>query len=160
MIFVCACPQVLKKKEKDTARSAFFKGTAAPYVRSLTHGNTCMQEYAKGIFPSQILFGRRYSGVSASGELIRAEIVADIPSTGLDLEALFRAQYARIAGLIARVVRDQARAEELAVEVFLKLSRDRRAMSENAEGWLYRAAARMALDELRRRTRRERYEKL
>jgi len=77
-----------------------------------------------------------------------------------DFEATFRAQYGRIARVIARVVRDPARAEELAVEVFLKLWRNRQAQGENAEGWLYRAAVRKGLDELRRQTRRARYERL
>jgi RNA polymerase sigma-70 factor (ECF subfamily) len=77
-----------------------------------------------------------------------------------DLETLFRAHYARIAGVIVRVVRDPARAEELAVDVFLKLSRRPKARGENAEGWLYRTAVRMGLDELRRQTRRLHYEGL
>ena len=75
-------------------------------------------------------------------------------------EATFRAQYERIARVIARVVRDPSRAEELAVEVFLKLWRNPRAQGEKAEGWLYRAAVRKGLDELRRRARRSRYEQL
>ena len=77
-----------------------------------------------------------------------------------DFEATFRAQYERIARVIARVVRDPARAEELAVEVFLKLWRNPQAQGEKAEGWLYRTAVRKGLDELRRRTRRTRYERL
>ena len=77
-----------------------------------------------------------------------------------DFEATFRAQYGRIARVIARVVRDPARAEELAVEVFLKLWRNRKAQGENTEGWLYRTAVRKGLDELRRQTRRARYENL
>ena len=93
-----------------------------------------------------------------ASEQIAAELTAD--EAPFDLESLFRAQYQRIAALIARVVRDHARAEELAVEVFLKLSRDRKAQSENVEGWLYRAAVRVGLDELRRKTRRQRYEAL
>jgi len=36
------------------------------------------------------------------------------------LDAIFRAHYERIARVIGRVIHDQARAEELAVEVFLK----------------------------------------
>ena len=76
-----------------------------------------------------------------------------------DLEDVFCAQYDRIARVIARVVRDPARAEELAVEVFLKLWRNPQAHGEQAEGWLYRTAVRTALDELRRRTRRSRYER-
>jgi RNA polymerase sigma-70 factor (ECF subfamily) len=80
--------------------------------------------------------------------------------TAFDFEATFRAQYERIARVIARVVQDPARAEELAVEVFLKLWRNPQAQGENAEGWLYRTAVRTGLDELRRRTRRSRYERL
>ena len=80
--------------------------------------------------------------------------------TAVDLEAVFRAQYGRIARVIARVVRDSARAEELAVEVFLKLSRHPQARGDKIEGWLYRTAIRIALDELRRQTRRSRYELL
>ncbi|MDP6582177.1 MAG: sigma factor, partial [Vicinamibacterales bacterium] len=59
-----------------------------------------------------------------------------------DLEAVFRAHYGRITGVIARVVRDPARAEELAVEVFLKLWREPRAQGDKATGWLYRTAVR------------------
>ena len=84
----------------------------------------------------------------------------DTVGTAFDFEAIFRAQYARIARVIARVVRDPSRAEELAVEVFLKLWHCPCAHGEKAEGWLYRAAIRKALDELRRRTRRARYESL
>jgi RNA polymerase sigma-70 factor, ECF subfamily len=95
--------------------------------------------------------------VSAMGE-----VVAESKTTeaGFDLETVFCAQYERIARTIARVVRDRARAEELAVEVFLKLSRNRQAQGENTAGWLYRVAVRMALDELRREARRNRYEHL
>ena len=77
-----------------------------------------------------------------------------------DLETIFHAQYERIARVIARVIHDPARAEELAVEVFLKWSRNSRAHGENAQGWLYRTAVRIGLDELRRQTRRSRYEHL
>lgn len=77
-----------------------------------------------------------------------------------DFEATFRTEYERIARAIARIVNDHARAEELAVEVFLKLWRNPRAQGNNVHGWLYRAAVRAGLDELRRRTRRDRYERL
>jgi RNA polymerase sigma-70 factor (ECF subfamily) len=72
----------------------------------------------------------------------------------LDIETIFHAQYDRIARVIARVLRDPARAEELAVEVFLKWSRNPGAQGENAQAWLYRVAVRSGLDELRRETRR------
>jgi RNA polymerase sigma-70 factor, ECF subfamily len=76
------------------------------------------------------------------------------------LDALFRAHYERVARLIGRVIHDQARAEELAVEVFLKWWRNPQAHGEHAEGWLYRTAVRQALDEFRRQTRRTRFERL
>jgi RNA polymerase sigma-70 factor (ECF subfamily) len=77
-----------------------------------------------------------------------------------DFEATFRAQYERVARVIVRVVKDHARAEELAVEVFLKFWRNPSAHGEKAEGWLYRTAVRQGLDELRHRTRRSRYEQM
>jgi RNA polymerase sigma-70 factor, ECF subfamily len=76
------------------------------------------------------------------------------------LDAIFRAHYKRIARVIGRVIHDQARAEELAVEVFLKWWRNPRAQGEQAEGWLYRTSVRKALDELRSQTRRNRFERL
>jgi DNA-directed RNA polymerase specialized sigma24 family protein len=41
-------------------------------------------------------------------------------SASLDFSELFHTHYVRIARVIARVVQDQARAEELAAEVFWK----------------------------------------
>ncbi len=91
-----------------------------------------------------------------------SEAVADSSTneTHLDIEALFRAHYGRVARIIARVVGDRARSEDLAVEVFLKLWRNHKAQSENVEGWLYRVAVRAGLDELRRQTRRGHYERM
>lgn len=76
------------------------------------------------------------------------------------IESVFRDHYGRVARIIVRVVRDPARAEELAVEVFLKLWRSQKAQTEKVESWLYRVAVHTALDELRRRTRRAKYEGL
>ena len=73
---------------------------------------------------------------------------------------LFLAEYERIARIIARVTRDPARAEELAVEVFLKWPKHASGIDGSAEGWLYRTAVRIALDELRRQNRRRRYESM
>ena len=80
-----------------------------------------------------------------------------IQSPGGDLEAIFRVHYARIAGIIARVTHDRARAEELAVEVFLKWQKNSGGIA-NLEAWLHRTAVRISLDELRRQQRRRRYE--
>jgi len=80
--------------------------------------------------------------------------------TPFDFEAFFYVQYGRTARAIARVIRDPARAEELAVEVFWKLWRRPRAHGHQAAGWLYRVAVRTALNELRRQARSARYESL
>jgi RNA polymerase sigma-70 factor (ECF subfamily) len=77
-----------------------------------------------------------------------------------DIETIFHAHYERIARVIARVLRDPSRAEELAVEVFLKWSRNPGAQGENAQAWLYRVAVRAGLDELRREARRTRRERV
>jgi len=74
------------------------------------------------------------------------------------LDRMFRTHYERVARVIGRVIHDQARAEELAVDVFLKWWRNPSAHGDHAEGWLYRTAVRQALDELRRQRRRERVE--
>jgi RNA polymerase sigma-70 factor (ECF subfamily) len=77
-----------------------------------------------------------------------------------DFESFFSVNYSRVAGIIARVVRDPARAEDLAVEVFWRLWRTPQAQGELAAGWVYRTAVRQGLDELRRRARRSRFESL
>ncbi len=76
------------------------------------------------------------------------------------LEQVFQAHYGRIARVIGRVIHDPARAEEIAVDVFLKWKRTPAAQGEQAAGWLYRTALREALDESRRLTRRARFEQL
>ena len=77
-----------------------------------------------------------------------------------DFDAVFLANYARIARVIRRVIDDPSRAEDLAVEAFWKLWRNPRAHGEASGAWLYRTAVRLALDELRRRARRARYERV
>lgn len=78
----------------------------------------------------------------------------------VDLDSLFDAQFTRITRVIARVTRDPSRAEELAVDVFVKWSKNPSAHGPHAVGWLYRTATRVALNELRGDTRRQRYERL
>jgi RNA polymerase sigma-70 factor (ECF subfamily) len=106
---------------------------------------------------SQIVLGQRCYIVDAPSEAV-AE--SKDQASQFDIETIFRAQYERIARVVERVVRDHGRAEEIAVEAFLKLWRNEQAQGEKAEGWLYRTAVRLALDELRRQTRRTRYERM
>jgi len=95
--------------------------------------------------------------VNAPSEAVSGMTAGETP---FDLESTFRAQYESVTRIIRRVVDDPGRAEELAVEVFLKLWRSPQAQGEKAEAWLYRSATRKGLDELRRRTRRSRYESM
>jgi RNA polymerase sigma-70 factor (ECF subfamily) len=78
----------------------------------------------------------------------------------LEIEQIFRTHYTRLGRVIAKVIRDPARAEELAVEVCLRWSTTKKAEGEQAERWLYRAAIQTSLNELRHKTRRSRYERL
>jgi RNA polymerase sigma-70 factor (ECF subfamily) len=93
-----------------------------------------------------------------NARIITASDETDSGTEALDL--MFRAHYARVARAIGRVIHDQARAEELAVDVFLKWWRHPAAHGDRAEGWIYRTAIRQALDELRRQRRRQRFERL
>jgi RNA polymerase sigma-70 factor, ECF subfamily len=78
-------------------------------------------------------------------------------SANSEFEEVFRAHYPRIARVIARIVHDPGRAEELAADVFWKYLHGRRAHNESPGGWLYRTAIRKALDELRHLKRQARY---
>jgi RNA polymerase sigma-70 factor, ECF subfamily len=88
-----------------------------------------------------------------------SEAVLESEPVETGLEAVFLDQYGRLARLISSITRDPGRAEELAVEVFLKWSASGPSRTSEATGWLHRTAVRMALDELRRRTRRERLDR-
>jgi len=73
-------------------------------------------------------------------------------------EALFAAQYARVAGIANRVLADPHEAEDVAQEVFIDFNRLHSASAPYAAAWLYRAAAHKALNRVRGRRRRERRE--
>jgi len=95
--------------------------------------------------------------VDAHGDAVAAEAA---PDDALDFDAMFAAHFARVARVVGRVVRDRGRAEDLAVDAFLKWWRLRGARGERTIGWLYRVAVRLALDELRRTARRSRFERV
>jgi RNA polymerase sigma-70 factor, ECF subfamily len=80
-------------------------------------------------------------------------------AVAFDFDTVFQAQYQRIARVIVRIVKDPGRAEDLAVETFWRLLQ-RPPREGVIEGWLHTTAVRLALDELRRRSRRDRYEQL
>jgi RNA polymerase sigma-70 factor (ECF subfamily) len=93
---------------------------------------------------------------------VSAQTEATVPAgdavDAFDFEAVFHAHYRSVARVILRIVQDPSRAEELAVEVFWKLWRHPAAQGAHSAAWLYRAATRVAVDELRARSRRERRE--
>ncbi len=72
-----------------------------------------------------------------------------IPEPAFEFDRFFESHYGRIARVIARVVRDPARAEELAVDVFWKFWRTHPASLEAAGAWVYRAGVRAGLDRFR-----------
>ena len=95
--------------------------------------------------------------MDADADVLAADATA---GQACDFDGIFTAHFARVARVIARVVRDRGRAEDLAVDAFLKWWRHTNSRGDLTIGWLYRVAVRLALDELRRSARRERYERL
>ena len=83
-----------------------------------------------------------------------------VDRTAFDFEEIFRTQYGHITRIIERVVRDHARAEELAAEVFWKLLRNPQAQGDQCIGWMRRTSVRMSLNEIRREARQSRYQRL
>jgi RNA polymerase sigma-70 factor, ECF subfamily len=75
-------------------------------------------------------------------------------------DAMFREHYPRVVGLLARLTGDRGQAEEIAADVFCKLSQqtgigqDR----EQLTPWLYRVATNAGLDGIRSNSRRKRRE--
>ncbi|MGH2378231.1 MAG: sigma-70 family RNA polymerase sigma factor [Candidatus Limnocylindria bacterium] len=69
-------------------------------------------------------------------------------------ERLFTAEYARLVRIAARVLGDQAEAEDVAQEAFLSFYRSHPADAPYAPAWLHAAAAHSALNALRGRKRR------
>jgi len=88
----------------------------------------------------------------------RAKRTAAVKSEQGAFEALFKTEYARVAGIANRVLSDPHEAEDVAQEVFIDFHRLHSATSPYAGPWLYRAAVHTALNRIRGRRRRERRE--
>ena len=139
--------------------TAIFLGSFSTQQCAHT-GRMSTHPLSSGLYLSQFADGKRCEDVSMVSNT--AEATEDTPTTEapFDLDATLRAHYPRITRVIARVVKDPARAEELAVDVFVRLWREPKAHGGQTPGWLYRTAVRHGLDDLRRVTRRARYEPL
>ncbi len=94
-------------------------------------------------------------GVERAGELALTE------TGGEDcFEAVFQEHYPRIVGMLARLTNDRAQAEEIAADVFCKLSR-RPMLFQRGQAltpWIYRVATNAGLDAWRSNVRRRRRE--
>ena len=84
---------------------------------------------------------------------------SDLHEAEPNVESVFCLHYGRVVKLIARIIRDPSVAEELAVEVFLRLNLSICTEDRAITGWCTKTAVHLALDEIRRRYRRERLAK-
>jgi RNA polymerase sigma-70 factor (ECF subfamily) len=76
------------------------------------------------------------------------------------VEALFQAHYSRIVGMLARLTGDRAHSEEIAADVFHKLSQRPALLTaeDDLTAWIYRVATNAGFDALRINSRRRRRE--
>src|SRR5882672_5677902 len=74
----------------------------------------------------------------------------------VSVESLFREHYARIVRMLGRLTGDRAHAEEIAADVFHKLSQrpELLAGQDDLTAWMYRVATNAGLDGLRTNSRR------
>ncbi len=81
-------------------------------------------------------------------------------AAGMSFDAIFREHYPRITSLLARLTGDRGQAEEIAADVFSKLSRQPDVLRERDDvtPWIYRVATNAGLDALRSSSRRRRRE--
>lgn len=77
-----------------------------------------------------------------------------------DFETAFHTYWPRIHALLYRLTGDSDQAEDLALEVFLRLHREPRLLQpgQNLPAWLYRVAANLGYNALRAARRRQKYE--
>jgi RNA polymerase sigma-70 factor (ECF subfamily) len=101
-----------------------------------------------GVQPDEIALNP--AGAGAAGD---SRIAASV-------EALFREHYGRIAGMLARLTGDRAHAEEIASDVFHKLSQRPALVGsrEDLTAWIYRVATNAGFDALRANSRRRKRE--
>lgn len=116
---------------------------------------------ARLVFLSQSGFGNRYKDVSPGrveswelgGNPLPAHSAMDSES---DFEAIFLEHYPRVLGMLTRLTGNRAQAEDVAVEVFWRLSRRPMhwLLTNNVGAWLYRTATHAGIDSLRAATQR------
>jgi len=101
--------------------------------------------------------------LESSGQMVLAQKSKEAAGTfEAALESAFFEYYPRIVKAMERMLGNVFEAEEVAVDAFLKLARQRLPLSEiaNLGGWLYRTATRLGIDTMRAAETRRHYEKL
>ena len=88
----------------------------------------------------------------------RSSPAARAASESAAFEALFQQHWERLCRVLYSILGDWDEAEDLALETFVRLHRRPPAEREHLGGWLYRVASNQALNALRARRRRQRYE--
>jgi RNA polymerase sigma factor (sigma-70 family) len=86
--------------------------------------------------------------------------MAQDESGSKEFETLFQEHWAQVYRLLQRLVGDPSEAEDLALETFLRLYKQRPGQEDgfNPGGWLYRVATNLGLHSIRSWKRREHYE--
>lgn len=89
-----------------------------------------------------------------------AETPLGTEATSLDYDTAFHTYWPRIHALLYRLTGDSDQAEDLALEVFLRLHRDPRLLQpgQNLPAWLHRVAVHLGYNALRAARRRQKYE--
>ncbi len=103
----------------------------------------------------------RYRVVDLAGEVALKPVDSEsMGSQAANVEALFRLHYARITAMLARLTGDRGHAEEIAADVFHKLSRRPELLLDRADimPWIYRVATNAGLDAIRTNSRRRKRE--
>jgi RNA polymerase sigma factor (sigma-70 family) len=97
---------------------------------------------------------------SLSHESIASQMKLSKSKTDESFESIFHEYWASVHRLLTRIVIDPAEAEDLALETFYRLYKNRPSGDEdfNARGWLYKVATNLGLQSIRGFKRREQYE--
>jgi RNA polymerase sigma-70 factor (ECF subfamily) len=115
-----------------------------------------MQDVADGFVVRRVNDKLRAPGLRTEN----SAAVTDRIEAAQSFDEVFLGNYARVVGILRRVVGDYGQAEELASEVFLRLYRQKLAVNgrSSVSGWLYRTATNLGIDALRAANRRSRLE--
>lgn len=86
------------------------------------------------------------------------EVAIGMADTAGRFDTIFQEHYPRIVAMLARLMGDRAHAEEIAADVFCKLSRRSPLFGGDLTAWIYRVATNAGLDAIRSNSRRKKRE--